>query len=124
MDRVFQVREISGRLVQESKAHRVMGVSDRKTSGMMEQPPCPGEECFTKNHGRDRHRPYKPVPVIKRFGPPTQRPGEEALLIPRGFAVITEPMGEVVQNIGHCVRESLGFGCLSHKYFSRYWSDW
>ena len=65
MDRVFQLREISGRLVEERKSHRVMSIRNRESHRIMKQPSRGRKGRLEENHGSDGSRAPNPVPVVK-----------------------------------------------------------
>jgi len=88
-----------------------MGIGNRESYRMVEQPSRRRQECFAENHGRDSDSPNEPVPVIKRFGSPAHRTGEEALVIPGSLTKPIEPPGKAGQYVGYSVRELIGYVC-------------
>src|SRR2546430_2032864 len=111
MNRFFEMSGIPTCFVKEREAHRVVGVGNRESQRMMEQPSRRRQECLKENHGSDGGNSKDRVPEVKRFGPPTQRPREEALVIPGGFTVGIQPLGEASQDFGYSVHKLVG--CLS-----------
>src|SRR5260370_42661828 len=103
MNRLFEINRISSCLIKESESHSVMSIGDGESEAMMEQPARRRNKGFTKNHGSNGRGSDKPVPVVKRLDPPTQGPGEEALVIPRGLAVGVEPFVKIRQNLGYAI---------------------
>src|SRR6266850_1352949 len=122
MNRVFQLRRISSRLVQESEAHRVMRVRDWKSHRVMKEPSSRWHKCFAENHGSDGCRPDKPMAIIQRLCSSTDRSSEETLVIPRCFAVALQPISEVGKHARNvvselCIPRRSGFGSLFHCHF-------
>src|SRR5947207_15956054 len=95
MNSLFQLREISGRLVQESKSHRIMSIRNRESHRMMKQPSCRRQECFTENHRGYGGGSNELVPVIECFGSSADRSSEEALKIPGLFAIAVQPVAQI-----------------------------
>ena len=104
MNRVFQLRRISGRLVKESETHRIMSIGNRESHRMIEQSSRRRQECFAENHWRDSRGSNKSIAVVECFGSSPHRSSEEALEIPRGLTISGEPFGEVSQHFRYAIR--------------------
>src|SRR6266496_4578879 len=95
MNRVFQLRGISSRLIKKSKAHRVVSIRNRESHWMMEQYSCRRQECFAENHGRHGCRPNKSMAIIECLGSSPDRSSEKALKVPGFFTIAIQPVDEV-----------------------------
>src|SRR4030095_10568034 len=95
MNRVFQLRGISGCLVKKSKAHRIMSIGNRESHRMVKQPSRRRQKCLAENHGRDGCRPNKSMAIIECLGSPPDRSGEKALIVPRFFTKAIQPLDKV-----------------------------
>src|SRR5437764_5615987 len=99
MNRVFQLRGISSRLIKESKAHRIVSIRNRESHRMMEQSSRRRQECFAENHGSDRCGSNKFVTVIERLDSSSDRSSEKALKIPGFLTIAIQPLDKVRQNV-------------------------
>ena len=99
MDRVFELRWVTGRLVKESKAHRVMCVSDRKSCWVMKKTSCRRNESLKKNHRRHGRRSQELVIVIESLRSSSGRSGKKRLVVTRQFSIVGEPLCEIAQNM-------------------------
>src|SRR5260370_37133212 len=104
MNRVFQLGRISGRLAKERKTHRIMGIRNRESHRMVEQPSRRRQECFAENHGSDSCCSNKSMAVIECLGSSPDRSSEKALVIPGGLTMCGEPFGEVSQHFRYAIR--------------------
>src|SRR6266480_5260475 len=114
MNRVFQLRDLSGRLVKKSKAHCIMSIRNWESHRMMEQSSCRRQEGFTENHGSNRCGPNEPVAVIERLSSSPDWSSEKALKVPGCFAIATQPFDKVGQNICDLGRRWIGCLCCLH----------
>ena len=81
VNRPGEIRRISRGLVQETVAHRVMSIGNRKSKGPMEEPPGRRRERLAEHHGSNGRRTEQTVPVIERLRSPAERAGVKALMV-------------------------------------------
>ena len=98
MDRVLELRWVTGRLVKESKAHRVMGVSDRESCWVMKKTSCRRNESFKKNHRRHGRCSQEFVIVIEPLRSSPGRSGKKRLVVTRQFSIVGESLRKIAQN--------------------------
>src|SRR6266508_1496059 len=75
-----------------------MGVRNRESHWMIEQPSRSRQERFAENHGGHRCGSNKSVPVIECLGASGHRSSEKALIVPGRFTVDIEPLRELGKN--------------------------
>ncbi len=97
VSRSLEMALLSGRHVKEGKSHCIMGVSNWKSAGLVEQPAGRRDERFEKDHRCDRGGAEQLVAVVQRLRTSTNRASEETLMIRRCFAELLQPCREVRQ---------------------------
>src|SRR5207253_2183864 len=94
VNRAHQMRAVAARLVEETIAHRKVGVRDWKSRRPITQLPCRGEECLAKHHRRDGRCSGEAAPIVQCFCTTADRASIETLMIGRRLAECVEPRSE------------------------------